>query len=128
MASFIGGEALARVVYAEYLNNTPAGSLSIHTVPAGRYAKVFIQANNTYSSSLREGNTGQAIFNPSAVPVEVANPNVANLGYAAAFSNYFPDGAYFNEGDIIQLASLAVNSTVKVIILEYNKPDTLNLP
>ena len=127
MASFIGGEALARVVRYE-VASLSAGTTNVHTIPAGRYARVFISlapASDFSLINLASGSNNIAIWNAAGVPAEVD----AGSG-SSNFFNYFPEGAIYNETDIVryQAGPGAGGNPLQIMILEYNKPDTLNLP
>lgn len=115
MASFIGGEALARVV-TWYVASASSGWQTIHTVPAGRYALVVSVESNGYTTIGKNSLTGSDIGVTSSSVITQAN-----------FQTQLPTGGYYDESEAIRVLP-TVTAAVKIIILEYNKPDTLNLP
>jgi hypothetical protein len=114
MASFIGGEALARVV--RFNGATSVGWATYHTVPAGRYAKVWVLYSQSSVSIGTNSFTGS--------PISISSSSISTHADHLA---QFPDGAYFDESTNIQFNSPSLGN-LQVLILEFNKPDTLNLP
>lgn len=127
MASFIGGEALASVVSIN-ISDQAMTAFSIHTVTAGRYAKVFIEtvresATNGIAIQIKPSpaatsslhnlmdTTGGGIFGPNS-------PQNIN----AFWANY-PNGFYMDEGSVLEGDTLGGNVTsITAVILEFNKP------
>jgi hypothetical protein len=114
MASFIGGEALARVVNFRGSFFVPPGVGLVtgptYTVPTGRYAEISVLATSISSENIL---------------VIYADTSLAPQGAIAI-------PPLLNEGDSFTLrgSSGFVGSTAQyaILIREYNKPDAITLP
>lgn len=123
MASFIGGEALARVVSITNTFGTgpqaPAtiSAFSGYTVPANRYAVLYplqFQGNNfLYRIDYASGGSNTGL-----------NYEQGITDFSETY--YMDEGASFSA--TVNVGGFNQTVTYDFLILEYNKPDALTLP